>query len=95
MLSFFLELDFSKPIYIGVGSGGSGGALAPPACKKTKFRAIFVFSGNLSKCFYILPEKFVTAITSPKKKKGHHLFGLTFGDMFRPKMMEKVQRNRR
>ena len=47
-------------ILIGVGSGGSGGALAPPACK---------ISGNLSKCLYILPEKFVTAITSPKKKK--------------------------
>ena len=45
---------------IGVGSGGSGEALAPPACK---------ISGNLSKCLYILPEKFVTAITSPKKKK--------------------------
>ena len=25
-----------------------------------------------------------------KKKKGHQLFGLTFGDRFRPKMMEKV-----
>ena len=67
---------------IGVGSGGSGGALAPPACK---------ISGNMSKCLYILPKKFVTAITSPKKKKGHQLFGLTFGDRFRPKMMEKVQ----
>ena len=74
---------------IGVGSGGSGGHWPPLL---VKFRAIFDFSGNLSKCHNILPEKFVTVITSPnKKKKGHHLFG----DIFRPKMMENVQRNRR
>ena len=71
--------------------GGPGGHWPPLL---VKFRAIFDFSGNLSKCLYILPKKFVTAITSPKKK-GHHLFGLTFGDIFRPKVMEKVQRNRR
>ena len=70
--------------------GGPGVTGPPPACKIS----IFDFSGNLSKCHNILPEKFVTVITSPKKK-GHHLFGLTFGDIFRPKMMEKVQRNRR
>ena len=72
--------------------GGPGGHWPPLF---VKFRAIFDFSGNLSKCPYILPEKFVTAITSPKKKKGHHLFGHTFGGIFRPKVMEKVQRNRR
>ena len=79
-------------VLIGVGSGSPGGHWPPLL---VKFRAIFDFSGNLSKCLYILLEKFVTAITSPKKKKGHQLFGLTFGDRFRPKMMEKVQRNRR
>ena len=79
----FLKYGFTF-IVIGVGSGGSGGSTGPPACK---------ISGNLSKCLYILPEKFVTAITSPKKKD-HQMFGLTFGDRFRPKMMEKVQRNR-
>ena len=46
--------------------GGPGGHWPPLL---VKFRAIFDFSGNLSKCLYILPEKFVTAITSPKKKK--------------------------
>ena len=60
-------------VIIGVGSGGSGGALAPPACKNALISrqnfGQFFFSGNLSKCFYILPEKFVTEITSPKKKK--------------------------
>ena len=45
--------------------GGPGGHWPPLL---VKFRAIFDFSGNLSKCLYILPEKFVTAITSPKKK---------------------------
>ena len=50
-------------IAIGVRSGGSGGALAPP-----EIRATFNFSGNLSKCPYIFAEKFVTAIASPKKK---------------------------
>ena len=53
-------------ITIGVGSGGSGGHWPPLL---VKFRAIFEFSGNLSKCLYILPEKFVTAITPPKKKR--------------------------
>ena len=46
--------------------GGPGGHWPPLL---VKFRAIFDFSGNLSKCPYILPENFVTAITSPKKKK--------------------------
>ena len=46
--------------------GGPGGHWPPLL---VKFRAIFDFLGNLSKCLYILPEKFVTAITSPKKKK--------------------------
>ena len=68
--------------------GGPGGHWPPLL---VKFRAIFDFSGNLSKCPYILPEKFLTAITS--LKKGHHLFGLTFGDISRPKMMEKVLRD--
>ena len=45
--------------------GGPGGHWPPLL---VKFWAIFDFSGNLSKCLYILPEKFVTAITSPKKK---------------------------
>ena len=44
-------------VFIGVGSGGSGGHW-PPCLSKcidfaTKFRAIFDFSGSLSKCFYI------------------------------------------
>ena len=46
--------------------GGPGGHWPPLL---VKFRAIFDFSGNLSKCLYVLLEKFVTAITSPKKKK--------------------------
>ena len=46
-----------------VGPGGHW----PPLL--VKFQAIFDFSGNLSKYSYILPKKFVTAITSPKKKK--------------------------
>ena len=32
---------------------------------------------------------------SKRKKKGLHLVGLTFGGIFKPKVMEKVQRNRR
>ena len=56
----------------------------------------FDLLGNLSKCPYILPEIFVTAVTPPKKKKkGLHLFGVTFAGIFRSKVMEKVQRNRR
>ena len=31
---------------------------------------------------------------SKKKKKSPHLVGLTFGGIFKPKVMEKVQRNR-
>ena len=46
---------------------GVRGGTGPPCLEK--FRAIFDFSGNLSKCAYILAEKFVTAIASPKKKK--------------------------
>ena len=46
--------------------GGPGGHWPPLL---VKFWAIFVFSGNFSKCPYILLEKFDTAITSPKEKK--------------------------
>ena len=31
---------------------------------------------------------------TPKKKKGHHLFGCTFCDIFRPKTAQNVQPNR-
>ena len=33
-------------------------------------------------------------ISKKKKKKSPHLVGLTFGGIFKPKVMEKVQRNR-
>ena len=73
--------------------GGPGGHWPPLL---VKFRAIFDFSGNLSKCLLYFARKICHCNNISKKKKiGHHLFGLTFGGIFRPKMMEKVQRNRR
>ena len=41
-----------------------------------------------------LPEKFVTAMTSPKKKKGHRLFRCTFPITFGLNMPSNVSPNR-